>query len=130
MQADADAAFLERCAAILAVTLRGLAVIAQRVGFDALQLAIELASKGSRNERYEAMRMLSDAGSPKAFDALVDIADDSYDTVILSRTLQTMLEPEFVLQQMARVAERMIVSVPNFGYYPNGCGWAWAAGCR
>ena len=52
-------------------------------------------------------------------DALVDIADDSYDTVILSRTLQTMLEPEFVLQQMARVAERMIVSVPNFGYYPN-----------
>jgi len=52
-------------------------------------------------------------------DVLVDIADDSYDTVVLSRTLQTMLRPEFVLQQMARVAERMIVSVPNFGYYPN-----------
>ena len=32
--------------------------------------------------------------------ALADLADDSYDT-------------------MARVAERMIVSVPNFGYYPN-----------
>ncbi len=51
--------------------------------------------------------------------ALADIADDSYDTVVLSRTLQTMLRPEFVLQNMARVAERMVVSVPNFGYYPN-----------
>lgn len=52
-------------------------------------------------------------------DALVDFADDSYDTVVLSRTLQTMLRPEFVLAQMARVAGRLIVSVPNFGYYPN-----------
>ncbi|MFT3874897.1 MAG: methionine biosynthesis protein MetW [Propioniciclava sp.] len=52
-------------------------------------------------------------------DALVDIADDSYDTVVLSRTLQSMIEPELVLTQMARVAERLIVSVPNFGYYPN-----------
>ncbi|MFP5415358.1 MAG: methionine biosynthesis protein MetW [Actinomycetes bacterium] len=52
-------------------------------------------------------------------DALVDIDDDAYDTVVLSRTLQTMLNPEFVLQQMARVAERLVVSVPNFGYYRN-----------
>ena len=52
-------------------------------------------------------------------DALVDIADDSYDTVVLSRTLQTMLRPEFVLAQMARVAERLVVSVPNFGWYRN-----------
>ena len=51
--------------------------------------------------------------------ALADLADDSYDTVVLSRVLQTMLRPENVLQHMARVAERMIVSVPNFGYYPN-----------
>ena len=52
-------------------------------------------------------------------DALVDIADDSYDTVVLSSTLQTMLRPEFVLAQMARVAERLVVSVPNFGWYRN-----------
>ncbi|MBK8462803.1 MAG: methionine biosynthesis protein MetW [Nigerium sp.] len=52
-------------------------------------------------------------------DALADIADDAYDTVVLSRTLQSMLAPEYVLTQMARVAERLIVSVPNFGYYPN-----------
>ena len=52
-------------------------------------------------------------------EALVDIDDESYDVVVLSRTLQTMLRPEFVLSQMARVAERMVVSVPNFGYLPN-----------
>lgn len=52
-------------------------------------------------------------------DVLEDIADDAYDTVVLSRTLQTMLRPEHVLSQMARVAERLIVSVPNFGYYQN-----------
>ncbi len=52
-------------------------------------------------------------------EALVDIDDASYDVVVLSRTLQTMLRPEFVLSQMGRVAERMVVSVPNFGYLPN-----------
>ncbi len=50
---------------------------------------------------------------------LADIANKTYDTVVLSRTLQTILEPETVLSGMARVADRLIVSVPNFGYYPN-----------
>lgn len=51
--------------------------------------------------------------------ALDDLADHSYDWVVLSRTLQTMLEPARVLAGMARVGERLIVSVPNFGYYRN-----------
>ena len=51
--------------------------------------------------------------------ALDDLADRSYDWVVLSRTLQTMLEPARVLAGMARVGERLIVSVPNFGYYRN-----------
>ena len=32
---------------------------------EALHLAMDLASKGSRNERYDAMRMLADAGTPR-----------------------------------------------------------------
>jgi len=40
-------------------------------------MAITLAGKGSRNERYEAMRMLADSGQAKGFDALVDIAGKS-----------------------------------------------------
>lgn len=47
------------------------------------------------------------------------IAAGSYDTVVLSRTLQTMLQPEYVLSHMARIAPRLIVSMPNFGYYRN-----------
>lgn len=52
-------------------------------------------------------------------EALDDLADRSYDWVVLSRTLQTMLEPARVLAGMARVGERLIVSLPNFGYYQN-----------
>ena len=51
--------------------------------------------------------------------ALPDFATKSYDVVVLSRTLQTILRPEFVLRQMARVGGTLIVSVPNFGYYRN-----------
>ncbi|MFT4295774.1 MAG: methionine biosynthesis protein MetW [Micropruina sp.] len=42
-------------------------------------------------------------------------ASASYDTVVLSRTIQTIRRPEVVLREMARIAGRLIVSVPNFG---------------
>lgn len=50
---------------------------------------------------------------------LVLFADDSYDVVVLSRTLQTVRRPSAVLTQMARIAPRCIVSMPNFGYWRN-----------
>lgn len=43
--------------------------------------------------------------------------DDSYDVVVLSRTLQAVRRPDQVLAQMARIAPRMVVSVPNFGLW-------------
>ncbi len=39
----------------------------------------------------------------------------SYDTVVLSRTIQTIRRPEVVLREMTRIGRRLIVSVPNFG---------------
>jgi len=42
-------------------------------------------------------------------------ATASFDVVVLSRTIQTIRRPEFVLEEMARIGERLIVSVPNFG---------------
>ena len=39
----------------------------------------------------------------------------SYDTVVLSRTIQTIRRPEVVLREMARIGRRLIVSAPNFG---------------
>ena len=48
---------------------------------------------------------------------LHDFADHSYDVVVLSRTVQTLHRPVEVLNHMGRIGERLIVSVPNFGYW-------------
>ncbi|WP_414708269.1 methionine biosynthesis protein MetW, partial [Pusillimonas sp.] len=46
--------------------------------------------------------------------------DQQFDTVVLSRTLQSMHNTEHILREMARVARFGIVSFPNFGYWPHG----------
>lgn len=48
---------------------------------------------------------------------LDEFADNSYDVVVLSRTLQAVLHPSVVLRQMARIGQRLIVTMPNFGYW-------------
>lgn len=48
---------------------------------------------------------------------LGEFADDSFNVIVLSRTLQTLLRPAAVLSQMRRIAPRMIVSMPNFAYW-------------
>ncbi|MBP6020681.1 MAG: methionine biosynthesis protein MetW [Burkholderiaceae bacterium] len=52
--------------------------------------------------------------------------DQQFDTVVLSRTLQSMHNTEHILREMARVANFGIVSFPNFGYWPHG--WSILAG--
>ncbi len=48
---------------------------------------------------------------------LGEFADDSYDVVVLSRTLQAVLWPAAVLREMRRIAPKLVVSMPNFGYW-------------
>lgn len=43
--------------------------------------------------------------------------DDSFDTVIMSQTLQTMHYPDKVLAEMLRVGRECIVTIPNFGHW-------------
>lgn len=43
--------------------------------------------------------------------------DNGFDTVILSQTLQATQRPHDVLSEMARIGERLIVSIPNFGHW-------------
>jgi methionine biosynthesis protein MetW len=43
--------------------------------------------------------------------------DNGFDTVILSQTLQATQHPHEVLREMARIGERLIVSIPNFGHW-------------
>ena len=42
-------------------------------------------------------------------------ADNSYDYVILSRTLQAVRRPDLILQEMLRIGGRGIISIMNFG---------------
>ncbi len=48
---------------------------------------------------------------------LEEFANHSYDVVVLSRTVQTLHRPVDVLNHMGRIGDRLIVSVPNFGYW-------------
>jgi methionine biosynthesis protein MetW len=50
-------------------------------------------------------------------DELSEFADDSYDVVVLSRTLQALRRPGDVLAEIRRIGRRCIVSVPNFGLW-------------
>jgi methionine biosynthesis protein MetW len=48
---------------------------------------------------------------------LSELDDDSYDVVVLSRTLQALRRPADVLAEIRRIGRRCIVSVPNFGLW-------------
>lgn len=44
-------------------------------------------------------------------------ADDQFDCVVLSRTIQAIYDVELVLREMLRVGRQCVVSVPNFFYH-------------
>jgi methionine biosynthesis protein MetW len=48
---------------------------------------------------------------------LFDYPADAFDFVILSQTLQAMLAPRTVLQQLLRIGRRAIVSFPNVAHW-------------
>ena len=50
---------------------------------------------------------------------LSGFADDSFDYVILSQTLQAVRSSERVVREMLRVGRQGIVTFPNFGYWKN-----------
>lgn len=43
--------------------------------------------------------------------------DQSFDTVVLSQTLQTIHQTERILREVVRVGEQCVVSFPNFGHW-------------
>lgn len=43
--------------------------------------------------------------------------NNSFDTVIMSQTIQTMHYPHKVLQEMLRVGRQCIITFPNFGHW-------------
>jgi methionine biosynthesis protein MetW len=45
--------------------------------------------------------------------------DRSFDFAVLSQTIQAMRDPKKILQEMLRIAEFAIVSLPNFAHFKN-----------
>ncbi|MCV6604206.1 MAG: methionine biosynthesis protein MetW [Porticoccaceae bacterium] len=52
---------------------------------------------------------------------LVNFADKSFDTVIMTQALQVMRHPHLVLEEMLRVGKACIVTFPNFGNWRARC---------
>jgi len=70
--------------------------------------------------------------------------DDAFDVAILSKTIQELARPKFVLDELSRIARRVIVSFRNYGHWKvrttlltsgripslgHGAGW-WSDGAR
>ncbi|MTH95474.1 methionine biosynthesis protein MetW [Roseibium sp. RKSG952] len=50
---------------------------------------------------------------------LADYPDNAFDVVILSQTLQATRDPKGVMQQLLRIGDQVIVSIPNFAFWRN-----------
>lgn len=50
---------------------------------------------------------------------LDSFADNSFDVIVLSQTIQAMQNTETILRDLTRIAKQAIVSFPNFGYWRN-----------
>jgi len=44
-------------------------------------------------------------------------SDNSFDFVVLSQTIQTLQNPDLVLEEMLRVGKKAVISLINLGYY-------------
>jgi methionine biosynthesis protein MetW len=48
---------------------------------------------------------------------LDDFPTGAFDYVVLTQTLQAVLRPRHVLRELVRIADRAVVSLPNFGHW-------------
>ena len=48
---------------------------------------------------------------------LSQFPDKAFDFVVLSQTLQAFYRPENVLSELLRIGKKVIISIPNFGYW-------------
>ena len=50
-------------------------------------------------------------------EGLENFSDNSFDIVIMSQTIQVLKEPKKALQEVTRIGNESIVTIPNFGYW-------------
>ncbi len=50
---------------------------------------------------------------------LADYPDKSFDVVIMSQTLQATRDPKGVVDELLRIGDKVIISIPNFAHWRN-----------
>ncbi len=74
---------------------------------------IELSTEGVKESISAGLSVIQgDADTD-----LKDYPDDVFDYVVLSQTLQAMVQPKVVLSHLLRISKRAIVSFPNFAHW-------------
>jgi methionine biosynthesis protein MetW len=74
---------------------------------------IELSTEGVKESISAGLSVIQgDADTD-----LKDYPDDAFDYVVLSQTLQAMVQPKVVLSHLLRISRRAIVSFPNFAHW-------------
>ncbi|HIC30035.1 MAG TPA: methionine biosynthesis protein MetW [Rhodospirillales bacterium] len=74
---------------------------------------IELSTEGVKTSISAGLSVIQgDADTD-----LKDYPDDVFDYVVLSQTLQTMVQPKVVLEHLLRISKHAIVSFPNFAHW-------------
>jgi methionine biosynthesis protein MetW len=82
---------------------------------DVRGYGIEIADEGI----VASMRNGIDVLQSDLESGLAGFDDASFDCVILSQTLQAMRHTEEIVAEMLRVGREVIVTFPNFGYWPH-----------
>ncbi len=74
---------------------------------------IELSTEGVKDSISAGLSVIQgDADTD-----LKDYPNDAFDYVVLSQTLQAMVQPKVVLAHLLRISKRAIVSFPNFAHW-------------
>lgn len=88
-----------------------LKLLEQRLGVDGR--GVEISQKGVNECVARGLSVVQgDADTD-----LADYPDGAFDYVVLSQTLQATYRPRDVLEQLLRIGGKVIVSIPNFGYW-------------
>jgi len=85
-----------------------------------LEKNLEARVHGIEKDQHMALNGIAKGLNITHGDAEKDLfqyANQSFDYVILSQTLQAMLEPKKILTELLRVGSKAIVSFPNFGHW-------------
>lgn len=87
-----------------------------------LRSALEIKGYGVEKDDTNVLACIANGSNVIQMDledGLSGFEDRSFNTVILSQTLQAMHHTEAIVLDMLRVGQEVIVTFPNFGYWRN-----------